>query len=281
MKISLITVSLNSAETLQETFESIRNQHYPELEYIVVDGGSKDATVDLIQQNQAHIAKWVSEPDLGIYDAMNKGILMATGDIIGMLNSDDSFYDTQALRKVVAVFEQNPEVQCVYGNLILVNNQQKVVRSWKSKPFRQGLFAKSWTPAHPTFYCRKELYENYGLYKTDYKIAADAELMLRFLEVKRVKSFYLDEILITMRSGGVSNRGFSSIWTITKEIQKAFTENGIKFNLLKYLFFKFLKMKEYFQTFTCIEKAGCTCFSCLPKRQLIEKRGALNGNVQG
>jgi glycosyltransferase involved in cell wall biosynthesis len=252
MKISLITVSLNSSETLQATFNSIGKQQYPKLEYIIVDGGSKDTTVDLIKQNQGIVSKWVSEPDLGIYDAMNKGILMASGDIIGMLNSDDSFYDASTLKKIVAVFEQHPEVQCVYGNLILVNKEQKVIRSVKSKPFQPGLFAKSWTPAHPTFYCRRELYEDFGLYKTNYKIAGDAELMLRFLEVKKVKSFYLDEVLVTMSSGGVSNRGIKSILVITQEIKKAFKENEMNFNLLKYLFYKFLKIKEFVSTFKSV-----------------------------
>ncbi len=254
MKISLITVAYNSANTLQDTFNSIKGQLYQNLEYIVVDGGSQDATLSLIQQNQGIVSKWVSEPDAGIYDAMNKGISMASGDIVGMLNSDDAFYDDHALKKVVEVFEQYPEVQCVYGNLIMVDNEDNVIRSWKSRSFCPGLFSKSWTPAHPTFYCRKEMYEQYGLYKTDYKIAADAELMLRLLEVKKVSSYYLDEILVSMRSGGVSNRGLKSILIITREIQKAFRENGLKFNLVKYLFYKFLKIKEFFLTFKCVPK---------------------------
>ncbi|MFC0263919.1 glycosyltransferase family 2 protein [Fontibacter flavus] len=245
MKISIVTVTYNSAATVANCIDSVYRQSYPDIEHIVVDGLSKDNTVGLIQSMPNRVHQLVSEKDKGIYDAMNKGIRLATGDIIGTLNSDDTFYDAEALEKVAAAFAQYPEIDCLYGNLIFVNEDNKVVRRWKSKAFTQGLFSKSWTPAHPTFYCRREVFEKFGLYKTDYKIAADVEFMLRVLEVGKARSYFLDEVLVSMALGGVSTSGLKSTLIITQELKKAFSENGLGFNLPKYLFHKGLKIKEF------------------------------------
>ncbi|MCF6359030.1 MAG: glycosyltransferase, partial [Draconibacterium sp.] len=219
-----------------------------DIEYIIVDGQSKDGTTAIIKKYKhkfgGHL-KWISEPDQGIYDAMNKGIQLASGDVIGTLNSDDTFYNNEVIEKVAGVFENHPEIDCLYGNLIFIDEENKLVRKWQSKPFISGLFAKSWTPAHPTFYCRKEVFEKYGLYKTHYKIAADVEFMFRMLELNKLKSYFLNETIVSMAIGGISTQGLKSTITITKELQLAYKENGMKLNLPKYLFYKGLKIKEY------------------------------------
>jgi glycosyltransferase involved in cell wall biosynthesis len=244
MKISLITVTYNSAATIANCLASVHEQTYRDLEHIIVDGASTDGTVNIIKSVPNRVSQLVSEPDHGIYDAMNKGIGLATGEVVGMLNSDDQLYGPTVLEQIVQAFKSHP-VDCTYGNLIYSDGKGKVVRTWQSKPFEHGLFAKSWTPAHPTFYCKRELYLRYGLYKTDYRIAADVELMLRFLEVHGARPHFIDHTLVNMLAGGVSNQGIGSTITITRELQRAFRENNLPFNLLKYLFFKGLKLREY------------------------------------
>lgn len=245
MKISIITITYNSQDTLQKTIDSVYQQEYTDIEYIVVDGNSVDGTLDIIEANSAKITHWVSEPDEGIYDAMNKGIKIATGDIIGMLNSDDTFHSDESLKKIAVMFEKH-DPDCIYGNLNYINKIGEVTRKWRSKPFKQGMFEKSWTPAHPTFYCKKTMYEKFGVYKTDYDIAADVELMFRFLEVNKIESYFIDEVLVDMLEGGVSNSGLASTFTIIEEMKRAFSENELKLPILKYTYFKVLKMKERF-----------------------------------
>lgn len=251
MKVTLITVSYNSQETLKDTIDSVKNQTYDNIEYILVDGRSIDETINIIRYYEKTFKeskkeyRWISEKDEGIYDAINKGIKMASGDIIGILNSDDYFYDDNVIKDVVGEFETK-NIDCLYGNMIYVDpNSKKIVRRWVSKEFKQGLFEKSWTPGHPSFYCKKEFFEKYGLYKVDYKIAADVELMYRFLDKNNLKSIYYDRYMVTMRQGGISSSGLKSTITITKEMRKAIRANGGKFNLIKYLFYKSLKCKEF------------------------------------
>lgn len=251
LKVSIITVTYNSENTLKDTIESVYNQTYNDIEYILIDGKSTDTTVDIIKNyiskfNDKHFEyKWVSEKDNGIYDAINKGIKMATGDIIGILNSDDYYYDNNVVKVISEAFADK-NTDCIYGNLEYIDPiSKKVRRRWKSKQFEPGLFQKSWTPAHPTFYCKKELYNKYGVYRTDFKIAADVELMYRFLEKNSVVSKYIDRYFVIMRQGGVSSNGLNSTITITKEMKRTFEENDGKFNLIKYLYYKALKIKEF------------------------------------
>ncbi|HDR51636.1 MAG TPA: glycosyltransferase [Mariniphaga anaerophila] len=246
MKITIITATYNSAAHIANCIESVNSQTYPNIEHIIIDGVSKDNTLEIINTTPNRVSKIVSEPDKGIYDAMNKGIRLATGDIIGTLNSDDTFYSPEALEQVAHTFEQHPEIDCLYGNLVFVNNEGKAVRRWQSRPFEPGLFAKSWSPGHPTFYCRREVFEKFGLYKTNYKIAADVEFMLRVMEVHCIKSYYLNKTLVRMSMGGVSTSGLQSTVTITREMHRAFKENGLPFNLPKYMFYKALKLREFF-----------------------------------
>ncbi len=251
MKISIVTVSYNSEKTIRDTLESVYNQSYQDIEYIIVDGNSKDETLNIIKEYETIFQKskkhflWISEKDKGIYDAINKGIKMASGDIVGILNSDDYFYDTEVIFDIANKFDKE-KTDCLYGNIIYIDSDtRKTVRKWISREFESGLFEKSWTPGHPSFYCKKSIYDCLGLYRTDFKIAADVELMYRFIEKNHIKSFYYDRYIVTMRQGGVSSSGLQSTITITKEMKTAFEENGGNFNLFKYLFYKGLKIKEF------------------------------------
>ncbi len=176
---------------------------------------------------------------------MNKGVKAATGDIVGILNSDDYFFDNDVLADISCQSEKE-DVECLYGNVKYIDpSTNKTVRQWVSRSFKSGLFEKSWTPAHATFYCKKANYDKFGLYRTDFKIAADVELMYRFIQKKEIKSYYFDRYMVIMRQGGVSSSGLKSTYIITKEMQKAFKDNGANLNLLKYLFYKGLKLKEF------------------------------------
>lgn len=253
LNVSIITVCFNSSNTIRNTIESVLTQTYKNIQYIIVDGCSNDGTVDIVKNYEEKFINsgikylWLSEKDNGIYDAINKGIKMASGDIVGILNSDDYFYDNNVLQDIVRALNKNL-VDCIYGNLIYVDhrNNNRISRKWISKEFENGLFEKSWTPAHPTFYCRRSMYEQYGLYRIDFKIAADVELMYRFLVKHSIRSFYLDRVMVVMRKGGVSNRGIYSTLTITKEMKIAINENGGQFNIIKYLWYKALKIRELF-----------------------------------
>src|SRR5579871_2740865 len=226
MKISLLTVSFNSAATIKDTIESVRSQDYPDVEYIVVDGNSQDGTVDIIKSYSAKIDKWISEPDKGIYDAMNKAVRMATGDVVGILNSDDFYSSTNILSQVAAAFEDKT-VDAVFGDLVFVdpNNLKKVVRTYSSAKWHPGKFARGFMPAHPTFFVRRKYYEEIGLFKTDYKIAADYELLIRFLYVHKLKYKYLPINMVTMRKGGVSSNGIRSNIILNDEIIRGCREN--------------------------------------------------------
>jgi glycosyltransferase involved in cell wall biosynthesis len=250
LKVSIITICLNSKEFIASTIESVLMQSYKNIEYIVIDGESTDGTLEIIKKYVGSISKYVSEKDKGIYDAMNKGVLLASGDIIGFLNADDIFYDNTVIQRIVSAFT-NDSTDSVYGNLVYVNRQDavRITRRWKSKEFRDGLFEKSWTPAHPTFYCKRALYKQLGFYRTDFKIAADVELMYRFLQKYHIRSKYIDADFVRMRDSGVSNRGIQSTIIITREMKKAINENGGHFNLVKYLFFKFLKINEFLKAY--------------------------------
>jgi glycosyltransferase involved in cell wall biosynthesis len=247
MKVSIITAAYNSAATIRDTLESVRSQDYKNIEHILVDGKSKDETVSIIK-SFPHVAKCVSEKDKGLYDAINKGITIATGDVIGILNSDDFFPDTKVISKIAATFKEK-QVDAVYGNVAFVKpgNLGKVVRLYSSKKFTPRKFAYGYMPAHPSFYVKKEVYDKLGLYKVDYKIAADYELLMRLIYKNNISYAFLEEVLVMMRTGGVSNRTLLSRYTLNKEIIKACKENGVNTNMavlsLKYFnkIFEFIK----------------------------------------
>jgi glycosyltransferase involved in cell wall biosynthesis len=245
LKVSIITPCYNSANSIGKTIDSIRAQTYNNIEYIVVDGASLDGTYDILQNRKSEIDYLISEKDKGIYDAINKGLEISTGDIIGILNSDDKFFDNYVIEKIVDIFIKKKEVNCLYGNLIFIDKRERIKRIWKSKQYRQGLFEESWTPAHPTFYCRSIVYKELGKYKLDYKIAADVDFMFRALEIKGYISWHINDYLIKMSIGGVSNQGLKSLLIIIKEMRRSFYENKRSLNLPKYLFFKLLKFREF------------------------------------
>lgn len=242
MKISLITISYNSQNTIQSTFESVQGQLFPSAEHILVDGGSTDNTLT-IAKKFPHLSKIISEPDNGIYDALNKGIKQATGDIIGFLNSDDIFYNENSLKIIAAAFDKNTD--CVFGDLIYTDKHNNLKRSWKGSPFNPGVFKKGWMPAHPTFYCRRSIYEKFGRYNDSYKIAGDFELMLRFFEKHNVRSKYIPHTLVNMKVGGASNSGIKSKIQILNEEFRAFKENEIPVNKGLYILHKLKKLGEF------------------------------------
>jgi len=236
-------VSYNSSTTIRDTIDSVLNQTYPDIEYIIIDGSSKDTTVDIIKENESHFngrMKWISEPDKGLYDAMNKGIQMATGNVVGIINSDDLFCDKSAIEKVMRIFEKNKSLDSVYADLFYVAqvDTSKIVRRWitgKQKQFKYG-----WHPAHPTLYIKKEVYNKYGLFNLDFKLAADFEIMLRFLEKYEISTSYIQEAFVKMRLGGETNKSSKNIYNQNVECIKAFHLNGLKVNSLLYPFFRIL-----------------------------------------
>jgi glycosyltransferase involved in cell wall biosynthesis len=232
MKISLITVSYNSSSTIKDTIDSVLAQDHPDIEYIIVDGKSKDNTVEIIKSYGGRISRWISEPDHGIYDGMNKGLEMATGDVVGMLNSDD-FYSENTIISQVATAFADEQIDAVFGNLVFVDpkNLKKPIRSYSSKRWHPGKFARGFMPAHPTFFVRRKYYEKFGHFKTDYKIASDYEMLIRLLYVNKLNYKYLPITMVVMRKGGVSSSGIKSNIVLNSEIKRACNENGIKTNL--------------------------------------------------
>ncbi len=207
-------------------------QDYPNIEHILVDGRSSDGTVQIIS-SYSHVAQYVSEEDQGLYDAINKGIRMSTGDIVGILNSDDFFPESNIVSSIVQVFEKE-KVDAVYGDIAFVKpeNLEKIVRYYSSKKFHPGKFARGYMPAHPSFYAKRSCYDELGLYQLDYKIAADFELLLRFFTNRNIRTAYLNKVIVYMRTGGVSNKNFFSRYILNKEIIKACRENGVRTNML-------------------------------------------------
>ena len=246
MKVSIITVTYNAASTLAYTINSVASQDYHDLEYIVVDGGSKDDTFNVIQAHKNYITKWISEPDKGLYDAMNKGIKMATGDIIGIINADDFYHKENIISQVAEAFKEKG-IQCVFADIQFVspNDLNKVVRHYNSGRFTLESFKWGVMPAHPSFFTYRENFEKFSYYKTDYKIAADFELLARFLYKNKLSYTYLSIPVMKMRTGGLSTRSWKSTYIINKEDLRACRENGIKTNYLMLYSRYFRKVLEY------------------------------------
>jgi glycosyltransferase involved in cell wall biosynthesis len=247
LKISIITVCFNSSRTISDTINSVLAQTYPNIEYLVIDGDSSDGTRELIASYGTKISKFISEPDKGIYDALNKGIRLATGDIIGILNSDDVFYDESVIEKIAKAFEDN-KLEAIISDVQFVDpvNTSKVIRYYSSRNFNTGRFRFGFMPAHPGFYAKRELFDKYGYYKTDYKIAADYELEMRFLLTNHIRYRYLQMPVISMRTGGVSNKSIISNYILNKEIAKACKENGVTTNFLFIYSKYFIKIFQFF-----------------------------------
>ena len=211
MKISIITATWNSAATVENAILSVASQRYPDLEHIIGDGNSSDETLPIVFRHEDKIAKLISEPDHGIYDAMNKGIALSDGEIVGILNSDDFYANADVLKKVAQVFKEKGVDTC-YGNLIYVHpvNVQRVIRYWRAGEHRSRSFYQGWMPPHPTFFVRRSVYEQYGCFNPDLGTAADYELTIRFLLKYKVSTAYIPEVLVHMRAGGASNASLKS-----------------------------------------------------------------------
>lgn len=229
MKISIITIVFNGERTIRDTIESVLNQDYNDIEYIIIDGKSKDKTMEIIASYEKRIAKVISEPDNGIYDAMNKGLRLATGDIIGILNADDFYASPIVLSKVAAAIKGG-DVEAVYGNLQYVkpDNVNVITRTWKAGNFKRRSFYYGWMPPHPTFFVRRHIYEQAGLFNTVLRSAADYELMLRFLLKYNISIEYLPEVLVKMRAGGVSNASLKNRLRANREDAMAWKLNGLR-----------------------------------------------------
>ena len=244
MKITLITACYNSAATIRTALESVLRQTWPEIEYCVIDGGSADGTVEILREVESEFGgrmRWLSEPDGGFYDALNKGIRMATGEVIGILNADDFFAADDVLAEVARTFA-DPAVDCVFGDVRFVNASDltTTVRYYSSKYFRPWMARFGYMPAHPTFYCRRTCFEAFGTYRTDYRIAADHELLVRFLIKEKIRYRYIPKVFTVMRMGGMSTRSVESTLILNRENIRACRANGLYSNgimqLGKYLF---------------------------------------------
>ena len=246
MKISVVTVCYNSATTIGDTLRSVREQTYKNIEHIIIDGESKDNTLEIVAALGPHVATLVSERDSGIFDAMNKGLALATGEIIGFLNSDDVFANKDVVSKIAQTMADQ-SIDACYGDLIYVAQYDvnKVVRYWKSREYKNGLFQRGWVPAHPTFYARRKLYQDYGYFDIDLQLAADFDILLRFFEAHRISSAYIPDVLVKMRLGGASNASFSNILQQNREIAMAFRKYGFNVGMKPFIFKLLLRFLQF------------------------------------
>lgn len=244
MRMSIITVVYNRVSTIRNTIESVLSQSYKNIEHIIIDGGSTDGTLEVILKYESLVC--LSEPDSGIYDAMNKGIQLATGDLVGILNSDDVFYSDDVISKIVAAF-QSTNVDATIGNVEFVSdNNQRVLRNYSSRNWSTNKFSWGFMPPHPSFFVRRSMFDIHGYYNVDYSICGDYDLLIRYLHVHKLNWVHLDVITTKMHLGGVSTKGFSSLITLNREILKACKANGVHTNYFmiysKYIkkFFEFI-----------------------------------------
>ncbi|HRO41287.1 MAG TPA: glycosyltransferase family 2 protein [Flavipsychrobacter sp.] len=248
MKVSIVTVVYNNAATIAHAIDSVLAQDYADIEYIIVDGKSTDGTVEIVKSYGERVSKFISEADKGIYDAMNKGIKVATGDVVGILNADDFFYSNDTVSKIASAFIEDKILDATIGDIVFIKDEDhdKTLRHYCAKNWRPSRFAWGYMPPHPSFFCKKHVYEKYGYYEIDYKIAADYELLIRFLLVNKVHFKYLPFVTTKMRMGGASTRNINSIITLNREIKRGCEENKVYTNYLmiysKYFFkpFEFL-----------------------------------------
>ena len=236
MKISIITVSFNAARTIADTLESVAAQTHPEIEHIVVDGASTDSTLEIIQRHRKHISRLISEPDQGIYDAMNKGLVSATGEIIGFLNADDVYADNGVLERVSAIMAKD-DLDALFGDAEFVSptRPNQPLRRYRSERFRPERIAWGWMPAHPALFLRRSVYERFGKFRTDYRIAGDFELVARIFHGGTLAYRHVPEVLVRMRTGGISTGGWRNTLLLNREVLRACRENGIPTSLPKIL----------------------------------------------
>ncbi len=245
-KVTIITVTYNSAAYLQDCINSVRSQNYPNIEYIIVDGKSTDGTMGIVRKNNEAVDYWISETDKGMYDAINKGMAVATGDIIGILNSDDVLDNENVITTIVNCFEKQG-VDSIYGDLEFVdrNDVNKVMRIWKGQPFKRSRFRYGWMPAHPTFYIKRSLVEKFGAYENHYYSAADYEFMSRYLYLNKVSSCYIPELLVRMRMGGQSNVNIKQRLRANRRDYLAMKKNKIPFAFFVSILKPLIKVHQF------------------------------------
>lgn len=248
LKFSIITVCYNSEKYIEAAIRSVLAQTYPNIEYIIIDGNSSDNTRSIINKFEGKIHKVISEPDDGLYDAMNKGIKNATGDVIGFLNSDDLFINENVIQGISNAFYK-VDTDCIYADLYYVSseNPENIVRHWKTSPYIYSNFKHGWHPPHPTFYVKKKIYDQFGCFNLKFKLASDFELMLRFLEKNRIKSYYFPKPIVKMRLGGATNNSIVNIFRQNVECYKAFKLNGIPVSIFYPLFRVIPKLIQFFK----------------------------------
>ena len=246
MKVSIVTVTFNSARFLEDCIRSVQMQQYKNIEHIIIDGKSTDGTIDIIKKNEKGIARWVSETDRGIYDAINKGMAMATGEVIGILNSDDVLDNDRVITNIVKAFLTD-EKDVVYGDLEVVSQDDtnKVLRIWKGQPFNRNRFRYGWMPAHPTFYIKRSLIDKFGGYETHYFTAADFEFMARYLYQHKVSATYLPELIVRMRTGGASNKNLKQRLRANRRDYLAMKRNKIPFPLIASILKPLIKLHQF------------------------------------
>lgn len=236
MKISIITVAFNAAPTIADTLESVAAQTHPDIEHIVVDGASTDGTLGVLKRHGRRVARLISEPDQGIYDAMNKGLRLATGEVIGFLNADDVYADAGVLERVSEIMERE-KLDALFGDAEFVSptHPGRLLRRYRSERFRSDRIAWGWMPAHPTLFLRCQVYERFGQFRTDYRIAGDFELVARMFHGGTLSYRHVPEVLVRMRTGGISTGGWRNTLLLNREVLRACRENGIPTSLPKIL----------------------------------------------
>jgi glycosyltransferase involved in cell wall biosynthesis len=249
MKVSIITVVYNREKTIERAIQSVLNQTCPDIEYIVIDGSSTDQTLSIIKKYSSRIACLISEKDGGMYDALNKGISKATGELVGILHADDEFTNDHIVGEIVAFFKAHAHIDCLYGDVGFVSekNPSKIIRYYSSAIFHKGLFKFGFMPAHPTFFCYRKYFEQFGMYRTDLEIAADFDLLLRFLKKNQLHAAYLPKMLVKMNLGGKSTKGISSTLKINKEIKKILTEQQMPSSYLRLYSRYIIKVQEFWK----------------------------------
>ena len=248
MKVSIITVAFNSFSVINDCLASVKLQKYSDIEHIMIDGASTDGTLSILKSKRHQFASLISEKDRGIYHAMNKGIGIASGDIIGFLNSDDFYINNNVISEVVKEFKKDSSIDACYADLIYVgkSDTSKIIRYVKSCEFKEGLFSKGWCPPHPTFFVRRSVYEDLGNFDINYNIASDVDLMMRFLEVHKIKSRYVPKVWIKMRMGGTTNKSIRNIWIQNMEVFNSFKKNGLSVNPISFFINKLISRFNQF-----------------------------------
>jgi glycosyltransferase involved in cell wall biosynthesis len=247
MRVSIITVTYNAAKFLEDCICSVKNQDYQDIEHVIIDGGSSDETLDIIKRHEHKNLKWISEKDNGMYDALNKGLKLASGDIVGALNSDDIFASPDVITKIVNCFKKS-RIDSVYGDIVYVSqsNTKKVIRYWKGFSYNRDRFRYGWMPAHPSFYVRKELVDELGSYESHYYTAADYEFMLRYLYHYRISAQYIPMLIVKMRVGGASNSTLSARFRANRRDYLAMKKNHVPIPFVVSMLKLIIKVRQYY-----------------------------------